>query len=37
MMNHANGWMGTGMWGWILGGILVVALLVIFINKVSKK
>jgi uncharacterized membrane protein len=37
MMNHTNGWMGGGMWIWTVIGVLVVVLLVVLINKVSKK
>ncbi len=37
MMNHAYGWMGGGMWIWTVIGVLVVVLLVVAINKVSKK
>ena len=40
-MNHTDGWMnggtGGGMWLWTVIGVLVVVLLVILINKVSKK
>jgi uncharacterized membrane protein len=36
-MNHMNGWMGGGMWLWTVIGVLVVVLLVVLINKVSKK
>jgi hypothetical protein len=38
-MNHGgmNGWMGGGMWLWTVIGVLVVVLLVVLINKVSKK
>ena len=36
-MNHPNGWMGGGMWLWTVIGVLVVVLLVVLINKVSKK
>jgi uncharacterized membrane protein len=36
-MNHTNGWMGGGMWIWTVIGVLVVVLLVVLINKVSKK
>ena len=32
-----NGWMGGGMWLWTVIGVLVVVLLVVLINKVSKK
>ncbi len=37
MMNHAYGWMGGGMWIWTVIGVLVVVLLLIVINKMSKK
>jgi hypothetical protein len=39
MMNHTDGWMGNGggMWIWSFVGILVVVLLVVVINKMSKK
>ncbi len=41
MMNSTDGWMGGwaggGMWLWTLAGILVVVLLVVAINKLSKK
>ena len=36
-MNHTNGWMGGGVWLWTVIGVLVVVLLVVLINKVSKK
>ena len=38
-MNHGgmNGWMGGGAWLWTVIGVLVVVLLVVLINKVSKK
>ena len=38
-MNHGgmNGWMGGGMWLWTVIGVLVVVLLVVLINKASKK
>lgn len=38
-MNHGgmSGWMGGGMWLWTLIGVLVVVLLFVLINKVSKK
>jgi hypothetical protein len=36
-MNHSGGWMGGGMWIWTLIGVLVVVLLVVVINKQSKK
>ena len=37
MMNHANGWMGEGMWIWTVLGIVVVVLLVVVISKLFKK
>jgi hypothetical protein len=43
MMNHdgwmggMGGWMGGGMWLWTVIGVLVIVLLVVLINKVSKK
>jgi len=37
MMNHMDGWMGGGMWIWTVIGVLVVVLLVVAINKVSRK
>jgi len=41
MMNHTdgsmNGWMGGGMWLWTSIGIAVVVLLVVVVNKLSKK
>jgi uncharacterized membrane protein len=37
MMNHTDGWMGGGMWIWTVIGVLVVVLLVVVINKLSKK
>ncbi len=41
MMDHTdrwmNGWMGGGMWIWTVIGILVLVLLVVAINKMSKK
>jgi hypothetical protein len=40
-MNHANnwmsGWMGGGTWIWPVIGILLVVLLVVAINKLSRK
>ena len=32
-----NGWMGGGMWLWMVIGVVVVVLLVVVINKLSKK
>ena len=41
MMNHTDGWLGGlaggGMWIWTAIGVLVVVLLVVVINKLSKK
>jgi len=37
MMNSMDGWMGGGMWIWTVIGVLVVVLLVVAINKLSKK
>jgi hypothetical protein len=43
MMNHdgwmggMGGWSGGGMWLWTVIGVLVIVLLVVLINKVSKK
>jgi uncharacterized membrane protein len=37
MMNNNNGWMGGGMWIWTVLGVLLVALLVVMISKLSKK
>jgi hypothetical protein len=41
MMNQGDesmsGWMGGGMWTWWITGILLVALIVVAINKLSKK
>ena len=36
-MNHTDGWMGGGMWLWTVIGVVVVVLLVVVINKLSKK
>ena len=40
-MNHENGWMngwaGGGMWLWAVVAIGIVVLLVVIINKLSKK
>ena len=36
-MNHTDGWMmGGGMWIWTMIGVLVVVLLVVAINNLSK-
>jgi hypothetical protein len=41
MMNHTGewmgGWAGGGMWVWTVIGVLVVVLLVVVINNVSRK
>lgn len=41
MMNNSNGWMngwsGGGMWVWTVLGLVIVALLVVVISKLSKK
>jgi uncharacterized membrane protein len=34
-MNHTYGWMGGGMWIWTVICVLVVALLVVVITKLS--
>lgn len=36
-MNHTDGWMGGGMWIWTVIGVLVVILLVVMINRLSRK
>lgn len=40
MMNHdgwMGGWSGGGMWLWTVIGVLVVALLIVTVNRVSRK
>ncbi len=37
MMNSGEGWMGGGMWPWWAMGLLVVVLLVVLINRSSRK
>lgn len=41
IMNHTEGWMGGwsggGMWLWTVLGLVIVALLVVMIGKLSKK
>jgi len=41
MMNQSDGWMGSwaggGMWVWTVVGIVVVVLLAVVINKLTKK
>ena len=32
-----NGWMGGGMWIWVVVGTLVAVLLIVLINKLSRK
>ena len=36
-VNHTYGWMGGGMWLWTVIGVLVVVLLVVVINNLSRK
>jgi len=36
-INTANGWAPGGMWTWALIGVVVVALLVVVIRKLSEK
>ena len=36
-MNHMSGWMGGGLWIWTVIGVLVVVLLVVLTNKLTKK
>jgi hypothetical protein len=36
-MNHAHAWMSGGMWGWTAIGVLLVVLLVVVMNKLSRK
>ena len=37
MMNGTHGWMGGGMWSWTVIGVLGAVLLIIVINKLSRK
>jgi hypothetical protein len=37
MMNYTDGWKGGGMWPWAVIGVLVIVLLIVVINKASKK
>lgn len=37
MMNGSYGWMGGGMWIWAVTTVVVVALLVFIVGKLSKK
>jgi uncharacterized membrane protein len=37
MMDHAYGVMGGGMWFWTVATVVIVALLVVMITKVSNK
>jgi len=32
-----NGWAGGGMWPWTILGLVIVALLVVVVSKLSKK
>lgn len=36
-MNHSDGWMGRGMWVWTVVGVLMVVLLVVLINTLTKQ
>jgi uncharacterized membrane protein len=36
-MNQSYGWMGGGMWIWTVVGVLVVVLLVVVLNRQSRK
>lgn len=36
-MNHMDGWMGGGMWIWTVIGVLLVVLLVVVINRLTRK
>ncbi len=36
-MNHADGWMGGGIWIWTVIGVLVMVLLVVVIIKLSNR
>ena len=36
-MHNSNGFMGGGIWMWTVIGVLVVVLLVVVINKQSRK
>lgn len=36
-MNHADGWLGGGMWLWTVIGITVIVLLAVVIGKLPKK
>lgn len=37
MMNGSYGWMGGGMWFWVVTTLVVVALLVFIVGKLSKR
>ena len=37
IQGHMGGWMGGGKWTWTVTGLVVVVLLVVLINVVSKK
>ena len=37
MDGRTDGWMGGGMWIWTVIGVLVVVLLVVVINKLSRE
>jgi hypothetical protein len=37
MMNQINGWMGGGMWGWIVICSLMFVVIFVVVSKLSKK
>ncbi len=37
MMNHTDGGLGGGMWVWTVAGVVVLVLLAVVINKLSRK
>ena len=37
MMNHAGGWMSSGMWIWTALGVLAVALVLVVVIRQSSK
>jgi heme exporter protein D len=37
MMHFSDGWMGGGVWIWTVVGVLVVVMLVVVINKLSRR
>lgn len=36
-MMHTSGWFGSGMWIWTLIGEVAIVLLVVLINRISRK